>query len=490
VSEEGRYVRFKRWAIKKLLILLALTGVTVTCYFALAANEKYAVYVNFFEKTAPNLEILSNSPGVGINGATIRLKVEDKGTGLDEVIIRSDQDGEVRDLLKKQFPEPKFSDVIELKIRGKDSGLSEGPIDLNISVFDRSFWSNGLKKEIPLNVSFERPRLEVVSAQHNAVVGGAELCFYRVSKLEEGISGVRVGDVEFPGYPARLLDAAFEATPDLYFALFAIPIQYQKERDTIRAFARNSVGNETSHPFYYKVQPIRYTRRTRELDPLYVETKLLSLEERLRELNPTLTYSEKERFSTIIGSLRKLNEREIRSVLRNPELHSSWEGSFQRPPGASLRVDFGEIRDYLSSADELMGSFVYTGAEHSAPTGLSVVPVAPGKVKFEGDLPLYGKTVIVDHGFGLSSLYGFLDSTKVRVGSDVGNSSEIGKVGISGFVDTTALLIEIRINGVPVRPIEWWDARWVQDHIRRKIDDIKKQLNLLPENGEEKEAEE
>ncbi len=479
----SRAKRFKRWLLRKVIVLGVIAALLGIAYLCLASSEEYKPYANFFEQTPPSVEVLKLPPGVGVEPGLVRLRVEDTGTGLDELIVRTDQGGEQREVFRKRYAEPKFEDMVEFTVSGKDLDLTEGSFDLLVRAFDRAYWSNGTRKEIQLKVNFERPKLEIVSAQHNAVVGGSELCFYRVSGVEEGTSGVRVGDIEFPGFPARLLDADFEAAPDIYFAYFGIPLQYDRTRDEVRAFARNSVGNVVTAPFYYKVQPVRYRRMQREADELFVETKLHELKEKLEQLDPATQQPDEpaKRFAATVGGLRTITERLIRQATVTPELRSSWEagGVFQRPPGASLRVDFGEVRDYMH-AGELLGSFVYTGAEHVAANNLPVVAAAGGKVRFAGDLGLYGTSVIVDHGFGLSTVYGYLGSTSVALGSEVTAGATLGKAGATGFSDTPALLYEVRVNGIPVRPVEWWDQHWVRDHILHKVEDIKKQLNLVP----------
>lgn len=480
MSSESLLLSVGRYLVRKLTFPAAIVAILAGIYLSLSGKERYAVYVNFFEKTPPTLEQISIPPGVGLAGGVVKLRLEDTGTGLDEVIIRSDQDGEIKELLRKRYSTPQFSDLITVEIPGREGGLLEGMFDLNIAIFDRAFWSNAYRAEIPLQVSFVKPKLEVLSVQHNAVVGGAELCFYRISDLEGGVSGVSVGDLEFKGYPARLLDAAFEAAPDIHFAFFAIPLQYQRTVDKVRSFARNRVGNQTLAPFYYKARPVKSSRRYREVSEAFLVGKLSELADRARFVDLGIDVDPAKRFNVVFSSLRKQNERAIRKILLDSgATRSNWEGAFLRPQGASLRVDFGEIRDYRLG-ETVLGSIIYTGAEYSAPLRLPVLAAAPGKVIFAGELPLYGKSVILDHGFGLSSLYGFLDSIRAEPEADLPVGAEIGRVGMSGFQDSPGILFEMRIGGVPVRPIEWWDARWVREHITNKINEIKKQFNLLP----------
>ncbi len=485
--------KIRVWVIRKTLQIIVLTIILAVTYFYLRSNERYAVYVNFFEHTNPQITISEQPAGIGSSESKLVLELQDSGTGLDEVIVRSDQDGEVRELIHKRYSEPKFKDLLTIPVSGKALELSEGTVDIVVSVFDRAFWSNGLKQEFTLKVDYDRPKLEVISAQHNAVIGGTELCFYRVTKSQGGVSGVRVGDIEFEGYPARFLDPAFEAAPDVYFSYFAIPLQFQSATDQVKVFARNAVGNETTQGFYYKAQSVRGSRRSREVDQFFVETKLLELGERLQRIQEDQgeTFVDendpKKKFDYVVNKLRVYSERIIRKSLKEIELKSNWEKVFQRPRGQTLKVDFGDIRDYVL-AGNMLGSIIYTSAEHSAPQNLPVNPAAPGKVRFAGELPFYGQSVIVDHGFGLSTTYGAMSSINVKVNDEVQLSTELGKVGSTGLSDAVGTVFEFRVHSIPVRPIEFFDQNWVRDHVKRKIDDVKKSLNLLIDTDEVKDG--
>lgn len=478
----------KNWAVKKLIQLIALAVILSGSYLYLRSNEKYAVYVNFFEKSNPKVSIVQRPAGVGTNISSLVLELEDSGTGLDEVIVRSDQEGEIKELIHKRYPEPKFKDILSIDVSGKALELSEGSVDIVVSVFDRSFWSNGLEEEIPLRVDYDKPKLEVLSAQHNAVIGGTELCFYRVTQSQGGSSGVRVGNIEFNGYPARFLDPVFEAVPDVYFSYFAIPLQFQPEKDLVKVFARNGVGNETTSSFYYKAQSVRGSRRSREVDQLFMETKFKELTDNLQTLQEergeqVIEESDPaKKFKYVTNKLRVYAEREIREHLKTVELKSSWDKVFSRPRGTTLKVDFGDIRDYYLDG-ALLGSLIYTGAEHSSSQYLPVFTAAPGKVRFVGVLPYYGLSVIIDHGFGIATVYSALAKTSVKQNEEVLLTTELGQAGVSGISDSPGIMFELRVHGVPVRPIELWDQNWVRDHVKRKIEDMKRSLNLVVESS-------
>ncbi|MDP7173771.1 MAG: M23 family metallopeptidase [Alphaproteobacteria bacterium] len=84
------------------------------------------------------------------------------------------------------------------------------------------------------------------------------------------------------------------------------------------------------------------------------------------------------------------------------------------------------------------------GVDVAAPVGTPVAAAAAGEVTFASDLYLSGKTIIIDHGFGLSTSYLHLSETAVGVGDTVTQGETIGAVGTSGR--TTGAHFDWRVN--------------------------------------------
>ncbi len=100
----------------------------------------------------------------------------------------------------------------------------------------------------------------------------------------------------------------------------------------------------------------------------------------------------------------------------------------------------------------------------------SPVPAAnSGVVVFAAPLTIYGNTVVVDHGLGLQTLYGHLSSIEVKEGDQVKQGQALGRTGITGLAVGDHLHYEVLIGGVSVTPVEWWDGRWIRDHIGRPL---------------------
>src|SRR5690606_24399951 len=101
-----------------------------------------------------------------------------------------------------------------------------------------------------LEVNLTPPRVAVLSSFHYINHGGSEMVVYRATPAEAE-SGVRVGDIEYRGYPAA--GAGIETSdPALKVAFFSL--QWNQDVDTpITLFARDGLDNETSTVFDYRV---------------------------------------------------------------------------------------------------------------------------------------------------------------------------------------------------------------------------------------------
>ncbi|MEK6705950.1 MAG: peptidoglycan DD-metalloendopeptidase family protein [Bdellovibrionota bacterium] len=81
-----------------------------------------------------------------------------------------------------------------------------------------------------------------------------------------------------------------------------------------------------------------------------------------------------------------------------------------------------------------------------------VQPVSAGKVAYAGDLPNYGKVMIVDHGNHFYSLYAQLGEFNKKVGDQVAIGDKIGVTDESGI----PLYFELRARNVAVNPLQWF----------------------------------
>jgi murein DD-endopeptidase MepM/ murein hydrolase activator NlpD len=98
----------------------------------------------------------------------------------------------------------------------------------------------------------------------------------------------------------------------------------------------------------------------------------------------------------------------------------------------------------------------HQGMDFTAPLGTEVFATGNAKVKFAGWKQGYGNTVILDHGFGYETLYAHLYKSLVRKGQKVRRSDIIALVGNTGKSTGPHLHYEVRLNGRPVDPRNYY----------------------------------
>lgn len=97
----------------------------------------------------------------------------------------------------------------------------------------------------------------------------------------------------------------------------------------------------------------------------------------------------------------------------------------------------------------------HKGVDYAARTGTPIMAAGDGRVELAGWKSGYGKTVIINHGQGRSTLYGHMSSLgKIKRGQSVSQGSIIGRVGSTGLATGPHLHYEFRIGGKQVNPLK------------------------------------
>lgn len=95
---------------------------------------------------------------------------------------------------------------------------------------------------------------------------------------------------------------------------------------------------------------------------------------------------------------------------------------------------------------------LHTGEDIAASHGSSIKAAKDGRVLYSGWKKGYGNTVIIDHGDGVTTLYGHASKLNVRAGQPVKGGEYIGNVGSTGYSTGPHLHFEVRKNGKAVNP--------------------------------------
>ena len=318
-----------------------------------------------------------------------------------------------------------------------------------------------------VRVRLERPRVSVLSTHHYINHGGSEMIVYRATP-EDVQSGVLVGDIEYPGYPASgvTVDGVTLSDPAMRVAFFAL-LHDQDLKTPMRVYARDEAGNTARAEFDHRVFPKPFKKSRIQLDDRFLERVVPAILEGTTEVqdqgNTVAT------FLAINGDLRRKNAETIAAFAAKTSREMLWQGQVFHPfTNSAVESAFADHRTYIYQGKEI-DQQVHLGFDLASYAGTPIVSANRGTVLFADELGIYGNCVIVDHGMGVQSLYAHLSSIEVQPGQKVEKEQALGRSGMTGMAGGDHLHFTMLVNGRMVNPVEWWDAHWIQDRILRKL---------------------
>ena len=101
------------------------------------------------------------------------------------------------------------------------------------------------------------------------------------------------------------------------------------------------------------------------------------------------------------------------------------------------------------------GKEMHEGVDIATQLGNPIKAPSNGIISYAGWETGYGNTVIIDHGYGITTLYGHMSKIEVKNGEIVKRGQVIGLVGDTGFSTGPHVHYEVRINGIPVNPMRY-----------------------------------
>src|SRR5262245_39901196 len=286
--------------LRRLLLFLVLLGLAYGAAYVVAGRGAPPKIVigkpDRLVGQAGPLEVNVEAPGGRFSDLTIALEQNGKSTPLFALAgasasalthVDTDHVHIARDIGKRTLPD-----------------LQAGPARLVVNATRPSFLnlrqlSSSATKDI--QVRLEPPRISVVSTHHYVNHGGTEFVVYRTTPPDVA-SGVRVGDVEYKGFPVGNAQGAF-------FAL----LWDQDLHTPIKVFARDEAGNEATADFIDNVFPKPFKQSRIEIDDRFMDRVVPEILEHSPELklaSPAPGEMESA-FLKINGELRRINAQQI-----------------------------------------------------------------------------------------------------------------------------------------------------------------------------------
>jgi len=316
-----------------------------------------------------------------------------------------------------------------------------------------------------VQVRLEPPQASVLSTFHYVNLGGAEFVVYRATPADVE-SGVRVGDRIYPGFPGSAV--GIRSDPAIHVAFFALA--YDQDANTpITVFAKDPAGNVAAAAVDHVAFVKAFSKSTIPIDswvgrvvpPIVANTPDLQGES-------TAPQDLANTFVKINSDLRRQNAQTLVDLAKKTAPEMMWNTPFEPLINAAIEAKFADFRTYTYMGKEIDRQ-VHLGFDLAVTQQVPIKAAQRGVVVHAAYLGIYGNCVVIDHGLGVQTLYGHLSSIGVKVGDKVEKGQVIGRSGMTGLAAGDHLHFTVLVNGTAVNPVEWWDQKWMQDRVFRKI---------------------
>jgi len=331
--------------------------------------------------------------------------------------------------------------------------LRMGKATMEVEAQSNDFLSRTVTASVDVDVVLEPPRLVVDEAQHYINQGGAELVTFTVSG-DWSEAGVKVGGYAFRSFPLPGRPA------NERFSLFGFP--WDLPVDTVpHVYARNAAGTEVTGRFWFKIFPKPFRKRDLEITDAFLDKVVNQID--AGGSGDLLT-----RFLRINRDLRKQNNQTLSDLRLKTEERVLWNGPFLQLANSQVESNFADVRSYVYKGKKV-DQQVHLGFDLAATQHVAVVAANDGRVVWAADLGIYGNCIVLDHGYGLQSIYGHLSRIDVKPGDMVKKGQTMGHSGATGLAGGDHLHFSMQVDGVQINPVEWFDAHWIHDRILSKL---------------------
>lgn len=384
-----------------------------------------------------------------------------------------------------------YDDNNEIKLDTKKLNESRGSIDLNIiapkidlttktqnamlkiEVSDTSKWNffmgNNTTKDIKIKIDKKRPIANVLGNSYLIKQGGSAAVVVEVK--DENLEDF---------YISFNNEERFELFPfykdNFYMAIIAWPI-YIEEFQRVNLVAIDKARNKTvtKIPLYIKeLKP--------KIDNLKISDKFINKVSRnvLTKSGYDIPDDQESIFVKANKDLRKRNVDTIKSVTRNnmniDKVTKFNIKAFKQLPSSMTFAGYGERRNYTYNGKKIDEAW-HLGMDWASVKKAKIFTTNAGKVIFKDYLGIYGDAIIIDHKYGLGTLYAHTSRSVVEVDDELKAGDYIANTGSSGAVFGDHLHFGVLIQGIEVNPTEWLSTYWLRENITKVIDNAKKVID-------------
>lgn len=345
---------------------------------------------------------------------------------------------------------------------------------MSIEAVDASKWGffmgNKQTKNVEVIVDNKRPEINILNHSYAINKGGSATVVFKATdeRLKELYIETNFGKKFLPSkfykddYYASLV--AWPATQSSFSAdVVAIDYAGNITKSKIRFFYQNRT---------YKSSKIKLDNQNR-----FLNEKIPELAAQYAQNHESMSNLEKMKF--VNENLRGANEKLISDITSKISTDTISEFSLKKfypLKNAKAVASFGDHRYYTFDGQDISESW-HMGLDLASTKNASIVTSNNGTVDFAEENGIYGQTIIINHGFGVFSLYGHCNSMAVKTGDQINAGDHIGATGVSGLAMGDHLHFGMIVQGIEVRPEEWMDTSWMRDNVLNVLNAAKKMID-------------
>jgi len=417
---------------------------------------------------SPKAYFSSNKP--------IIIHVSDRFAGIKNIDVKLIAMNTEIELFKKTFSD-RFMKRFDVDFK-TNRILPQGKAMFVVEVQDYSTnnYLNGFTKQVsfPVIVDTTPPQVILLSGTGRVAVGGTSLAvFYaKDNHLQDVYLGVsHDGTIDkFKAYNAENIFG----NKHVYISFFTYPLSKLKNYST-NIYALDEAGNLTvvHVPVYYSSWKLKKSKIN--ITDAFIRDKVLAI---MQKENIPQKETLLADFLYVNRVERARDTQRIRQICSSSVDKMLWKGRFLQLKDSEVTATFNDERFYYYKG-KLVDIKYHKGYDLASVRNARVQAANSGIVVFEGYLGVYGNAMIIDHGFGIFSLYGHLETFLVKKGEYVKKGQIIALTDTTGLAGGDHLHFDVLVDGYYVNPIEWWDPHWIKTHILEVISESKTRLSLI-----------
>lgn len=455
--------RKKSNKVKKLLIyIVVLLVVGITAFVFLSPT---------FEKNAPKVEFSQDKFWNFKKPLEIKFSDDNEIKSYKVAYF----DGKELKKLETKVLNNNGKEIIVEVIPPKFNRLQTAPkqIVLKTEVIDSSKWNffkgNVTREDITIDIDRKNPVANVIANSYLIRQGGSASVVVEVKDENLKDFYISFNDEE-----------RFELIPfykkNFYMAIVAWPVTIE-EFKRVNLVAIDKAGNKTTTkvPYYIKNLNVK-------VDDIKISRSFVNKVSKnvLSKSGYDIPDGIAEAFVMANKDLRAENVKIIKDVSRQNldySMVSSFDlDAFKQLKGSKTFSRYAERRHYYYNGEKIDEAW-HLGMDWASIRNAKIYVTNPGKVVFKEYLGIYGHTAIIDHGFGLSTLYAHTSKLNVELNDFVNAKQHIANTGSTGAVFGDHLHFGVLVQGLEVNPLEWMDKKWIDINIKKILNQAKKVID-------------